>query len=96
MPPAKHGKVHLKYWVSNTDYGLKIKSKNNSKKLARLKKGVTFATRKIREVLKEIGVKTERKFFQKKVSKSFARLKKSSTFAAANRKIGEKIRRIRS
>ncbi|ESU28542.1 hypothetical protein FSS13T_00010 [Flavobacterium saliperosum S13] len=35
-------------------------------------------------------VKTERKFFQKKVSKSFARLKKSSTFAPASRKDGDK------
>jgi hypothetical protein len=58
-----------------------------------LKRSSTFATRKIRESSFEILVKTERKFFQKKVSKSFAELKRSSTFAPANRKDGDQIKK---
>ena len=58
-----------------------------------LKRNSTFATRKIRESSFEILVKTEGKFFQKKVSKSFAGLKRSSTFAPASREDSNKQRR---
>ena len=81
----------IEWWFLKN--GLEINRKKIQKKLARIKKRFYFCNPQTEGSSFEILVKTEGKFFQKKVSKSFAGLKRSSTFAPASWEGSNKQRR---